>query len=75
MLKLRQMGTYKVQIEKILPWLVRWACRASTRDFCPALAALVDTVQIFFPHCTLFQLICPHRPASLAGSRDGSPLS
>jgi hypothetical protein len=28
---------------------VRWACRAATRDLCPALAALVDPVQnIFF---------------------------
>jgi hypothetical protein len=24
---------------------VRWACRAGTRDFCSALAALVDPVQ------------------------------
>ncbi len=27
------------------PWLVRWACCASTRDFCSALAALVVPVQ------------------------------
>ncbi len=32
----------------VLPWLVRWACRAGTRDFCPALAALVSTVQNIF---------------------------
>ena len=25
----------------VLPWLVRWACRAGTRDFCSALADLV----------------------------------
>ncbi len=37
-------------MEWILPWLVRWACRAGTRDFCPALAALVGPVQnMFFP--------------------------
>jgi hypothetical protein len=29
----------------VLPLLVRWARRASTRDFCPGLAALVDPVQ------------------------------
>jgi hypothetical protein len=49
----------------ILPWLVRWARRASTKIFCLALDALVGPVQnIFFPHRTLFQIICPHRPAS-----------
>jgi hypothetical protein len=29
----------------VLTWLVRWACRAGTRDFCSALAALVGPVQ------------------------------
>jgi hypothetical protein len=29
----------------VLPGLVRWACRAGTRDFCPALAALVSPIQ------------------------------
>jgi hypothetical protein len=28
---------------RFLPWLVRWACRARTRDFRSALAALVGT--------------------------------
>jgi hypothetical protein len=32
----------------VLPWLVRWACRAGTRDFCPALAALVSPIQNIF---------------------------
>jgi hypothetical protein len=37
--------------ERVFPWLVRWAHCAGTRDFCPALAALVRSVQnIFFPH-------------------------
>jgi hypothetical protein len=32
-----------------LPWLVCWACRAGTRDFCSAMAALLCPVQnIFF---------------------------
>jgi hypothetical protein len=30
----------------VLPWLVRWACRAGTRNFCPALAALVGPVLV-----------------------------
>jgi hypothetical protein len=32
----------------VLPWLVHWACRGGARDyltFCPALAALVSSVQ------------------------------
>jgi hypothetical protein len=46
-------------------WFVRWACRAGTRYFCPALAALVGPEQkYFFPHRTLFQFLCPHRPTS-----------
>ncbi len=39
LLKLRHMGNQRVQMKGVLPWLVRWACRAGTRDFCPALAA------------------------------------
>jgi hypothetical protein len=34
---------------RVLSWLILWACRAGTRDFCSALAALVGPVQnIFF---------------------------
>ncbi len=29
----------------VLPWLVHWARCAGTMDFCPALSALVSTVQ------------------------------
>ncbi len=51
LLKLRQMGTHGVHMKGVLPWLVHWACRAGTRNFCPTLAALeVDKVQnILFP--------------------------
>ncbi len=43
------MGTQRGQMKEVLPWLVRWACRAGTREFCSALAALVGPVQhIFF---------------------------
>jgi hypothetical protein len=38
--------------KKIIPdpqhWLVPWSCRAGTRDFCPALAALVDPIWNIF---------------------------
>jgi hypothetical protein len=56
------------------PWLVRWARHAGTIDF--ALAALVSPVQnIIFLTAHFFDIISPHRPASWAGSRDGSPVS
>jgi hypothetical protein len=43
------MWTRRVQNKGVLPCLIRWACRASTRDFCSALAAIVGPVQnIFF---------------------------
>jgi hypothetical protein len=50
----------------ILSWLVRWACRAGTRDFCTALAALDGQGQKIL-HRTLFQFLHPHRPASRSG--------
>ncbi len=40
-LKLRWMGTQRVQMKGVLPWLVRWACRAGPRD-------LVSSVQNVF---------------------------
>jgi hypothetical protein len=39
------MGTLEVHLEGFLPWLVRWARRAGTIDFYPALAALLRQVQ------------------------------
>ncbi len=60
----------------VLPWLVRRARRAGTRDCYPALAALVSPVQnIFLPYTTVFQSMCPYRPATWAGSRAGPPVS
>ncbi len=51
--------------KRVLSWLVHWAFRAGTRDFCLALAALVSPVQIIlFLHRTLLQFLCPYRPAS-----------
>jgi hypothetical protein len=43
------MGTQRGQMKGVLSWLVHWACRASARDFCSALAALVGPVQNIFP--------------------------
>jgi hypothetical protein len=64
------------QMKGVIPWLIRWARRAGTIDFYPALAALVSPVKnIFFSHRTLLQFKCPHRPATLASSRAGPPVS
>ncbi len=60
----------------VLSWLAHWACRAGTRDFGSALAALVGPVQnIFSSPYTISIMFVPHRPASWAGSRAGSPVS
>jgi hypothetical protein len=65
LLKLRLLGTQRVQMTGLLPWLVRWACRAGTRDFCSALAALVGSVQNIFSHPRmLFHFLCLHRQAN-----------
>jgi hypothetical protein len=63
-------------MKEVLPWLVRWAHRAGTRDFYPALAAPVSPVQnIIFPQRTLFQFICLNGPATWAGSHAEPPVS
>jgi hypothetical protein len=54
------MGIQRVQIKGIHPWLVCWACRASTKDFCSAFAALVGPVQnIFFLTVHYFNSFLP----------------
>jgi hypothetical protein len=54
------MGTRRAQINWVLPWLVCWACRAGTRDFCSALVALVSPVQnIFFLAVHYFNSLVP----------------
>jgi hypothetical protein len=68
--KFGEWGTQRVQLKEVLPWLVCWACRTGTQEFCSALAALVGRVQNYF-----FQFLCPCRPASWAISRAGSPFS
>ncbi len=67
LLKQRWIGAQRVQMKGVLPWLVRWTCRTGTRDFCPALAALVGPVEnIYFLIIHYFNFFCPHRPASYA---------
>jgi hypothetical protein len=54
------MGTHGVQMKGVLPWLVSWALRAGTREFCPALVALVGPVQnIFFLTVHYFNSFVP----------------
>ncbi len=68
-------GVSKSTNERGPSWLARWAPCAGTRDFCLALTALVRSVKnSIFPHRTYILVLCPHRPASWAGSRDGSPV-
>ncbi len=71
------MGSYGVQMKGVLPWLVRRALRAGTRDFFPALASLVSPVEnIFFPHRTLFQFVYPMtQQPGWPGSRAEPPFS
>jgi hypothetical protein len=72
-----QMGTLGVHMTGVLPLFgsLGSLCRYSTVDFCSALAALVSPVKIYYvPHRTLFHFIGPHRPATWAGRRAGSPV-
>jgi hypothetical protein len=75
MLKLRLVGTQRVQMKGVLPWLVRWACRAGTRYFCAALAALVGPMHNIFFLTVYYFIHSSRRPASCSGSRAGSPVS
>ncbi len=37
--------------------------------------SFLPSTKYFFPYHTLFQCLCPHRPASWTGSHAGSPVS
>ncbi len=53
-------GDQRGQMKGVLPWLVPWACRGSTKDFCSALAALVGPVEnIFFLTVHYFNYFFP----------------
>jgi hypothetical protein len=43
------MGTPRVEMKRVLPWLVHWTCCDSTGDFYSALAALVSQLKKKFP--------------------------
>jgi hypothetical protein len=66
MLKLRQMGTQGVHMKGLLPWLVPLGCLAVTRDFRPALAALVCPVHSIVSPPHTFSLHLSHPSASWA---------
>jgi hypothetical protein len=55
-------------------WLVHWARHAGTRDFCPALAALVGQIKKKKFHRTLLHFIRLHHPANWADSRAVTPV-
>jgi hypothetical protein len=65
MLKLSWMGTQRVQMKRGLLWLVPWACNATTRDFCSALAALVGPVQILFSSLYTYSILLPPSTSKL----------
>ncbi len=63
--------------EMILPWLVGslvLSCRYKRFLFNLGSSSRHSS-KYFFPHHTLFPFLCPHRPASWAGSRAGLPVS
>jgi hypothetical protein len=62
-------GDSKSKNARVLPCLVRWACHVGARDFGSALGALVGLVQNNFSLRTLFQFLCPYRPACWALGR------
>ncbi len=68
------MGTQRVQMKEVLPWLVAWLvvpCRYKRFLFCHGCSSR----PMQYPRRTLFHFLCPHRPASWACSRAGSPVS
>ncbi len=44
------MGTLRIQMTEVLPWLVRWARHASTQDFYPALVSRVQNILFLTAH-------------------------
>jgi hypothetical protein len=73
-MELYSVGTQRVQMKGVPPWLVRWlVVPVHEIFFCLGCSSQPSTN--IFPHCTLFQFLCPHRPTSWAGSRAGSPVS
>ncbi len=57
----------------VLPWLVRLGSSCQYTRFLSCSGQ--TSTKYSFPRCTLFQILCPHRPATWAGSRAGPPIS
>jgi hypothetical protein len=64
-------------MKQVLSWLVRsWLVMPVQEIFVqPWQPQSAQYTKHIFPHPTLFQFLCPHRPASCAGIRAGSPVS
>jgi hypothetical protein len=67
------MGTQGVHM-KIIRSLVGLVVPVCTRDFCPALAALVGPVKKMSPSYTILIRLSPMPSKLRAGSRAGSPI-
>ncbi len=76
LLKLRKIGTYGVKMKEG-PSLVGSLGSSSRHKRFFILPWLLWSAQykIFFLSPTLFQIMCPHRPATWAGSLAGLPVS
>jgi hypothetical protein len=72
------MGTQRVQMNGVLPWLVRWTRRAGTIDifFCLGCSSQPST-KYYFLTAHFFTLLVPIalQPGYWAGRRAGSPVS
>ncbi len=61
------MGTPRIQMKGVLPWLFCRALHAGIKKLLSCLSCSGQaSTKYFFPHHTLFQSICPHLPASWA---------
>ncbi len=74
LLKLRKMGTQRVQIEGVHPWLVCWACRAGTGYFCSSLTALVSPVLNIFSSLYTISFPLSPSPSKLGSSGQAAVL-
>jgi len=67
LLTLRIIGTQGVHMKGAFPWLVCWAPCAGTRNFYPAMAALVRPSTNIFSSPYTFSLYLSPSPSELAG--------
>jgi hypothetical protein len=74
LLKLLGDSKSKNEMSPSLVCLLGLSCRYKSFLSCLGCSSRHST-KYFFPHRSLFQIICPHRPACWASSRAGSPVS